>query len=480
MKYNRIIVWFRNDLRIHDQEALSKAVQLGLEVIPVVCFDPRWFEKTELGFPKTGAFRAKFLFEAVQDLRHSLQKLGADLVILQGIPEKVLADFAIQQQVNAVFFSQEVTSEERNVEKALEKALFSQGIACESFWQSTLFHLEDLPFPVKQVPEVFTQFRKELEKGSRIREAFQSPKRINFPKETLKNYPMGEIPSLKTYGLDEPTPDVKSWMEVKGGESSALGRLQSYFWEKDLLKSYKQTRNGLIGMDYSSKFSPWLALGCISPRRIYFEVKRYEKERKKNDSTYWLIFELIWRDYFRFISKKHGNKIFHLEGIRNQKDSWKRDQNLFVSWIEGKTGVPFVDANMRELKYTGFMSNRGRQNVASFLVNDLGIDWTWGASYFESQLIDYDVCSNWGNWMYVAGVGNDPRENRYFNILRQASNYDKKGDYVRLWVPELQAINGFDIHQPWELSTTELRALKIQLGHTYPQPVVNSIKQLSY
>ncbi|WP_035467708.1 DASH family cryptochrome [Algoriphagus mannitolivorans] len=479
MKFSRIAVWFRNDLRLHDHEALSKAIQQGEEIIPVVCVDPRMFFQTDLGFPKTGAIRAKFLMEAIQNLRDSLRKIGGDLIILNGKPEEALKDFAVQYQIKAVFFSKEVTSEERSVEKSLEKALFSQGIACESFWQSTLFHLEDLPFPVKQVPEVFTQFRKELEKSSPIRELIPSPNTINFPKDEFLTS-SGEIPNIKSYGLDEPKQDEKSWLEIKGGESSALGRLQSYFWERDLLKIYKKTRNGLIGMDYSSKFSPWLALGCISPRKIYYEVKRYEKDRKKNDSTYWLIFELIWRDYFRFISKKHGDKIFHIEGIRHQKDSWRRDTDLFHSWIEGKTGVPFVDANMRELKSTGFMSNRGRQNVASFLVNDLGIDWTWGASYFESQLIDYDVCSNWGNWMYVAGVGNDPRESRYFNILRQGKNYDPNGDFVRLWIPELKNLQGFDIHQPWDLSTAHLKNLKIQLGHTYPHPIVDSVHRLSY
>jgi len=284
------------------------------------------------------------------------------------------------------------------------------------------------------------------------------------------------LPDLSIYGLEEPKPDRRGVMEFIGGESSGLGRIQSYFWEKDLLKVYKETRNGLIGADYSSKFSPWLSLGCISPRMVFEEVKRYERERKKNESTYWLVFELIWRDYFRIICKKHGDKVFQVGGIRNQMDSWSRDRDQFERWIEGKTGVPFVDANMRELKETGFMSNRGRQIVASFLVNDLGIDWTWGASYFESMLIDYDVCSNWGNWMYVGGVGNDPRENRYFNILRQARNYDKNGDYVRMWIPELEAIKGFDIHQPQELSTMELQSKKVVLGRTYPKSMVNMEK----
>ena len=468
MKYNRIVVWFRNDLRLSDNETLTRAIQQGKEIIPIYCNDPRLVGKTKLGLPKTGAFRAQFLLESLEDLRKSLIQLGGNLVFLQGKPEQVVVDFAKQIQASAIFFSKEVTSEERHVDKALEENAFSNKIACESFWQSTLYHKDDLPFPIKQTPEVFTQFRKEVEKQSKIRVPFPLPTAINYPGEAL--IPDAGLPPQWTdYGLEKPKREEHSWLKIRGGESSALGQLQSYFWEKDLLKRYKETRNGLIGMDYSSKLSSWLALGCISPRTIYTEVKRYEKERIKNESTYWLIFELIWRDYFRFIAKKHGTKLFQVSGIRNQVDSWRRDKAQFIRWAEGKTGVPFVDANMRELNATGFMSNRGRQIVASFLVNDLEIDWTWGASYFESLLVDYDVCSNWGNWMYVGGVGNDPRENRYFNILRQASTYDRKGDFVRLWVPELQAIQGFDIHQPWELYSSKLRELKIQLGHTYPQ-----------
>jgi len=469
MKHNRIIVWFRNDLRIADNETLSRAIQSGNEIIPVYCFDPRIWSLTELGLPKTGASRTQFLIESVDALRKSFRDLGADLVILHGKPEEKVIELAEKIQSKALFFSQEATSEEKKVDKLLEGGAYSKGITTESFWHSTLYHIDDLPFPVSQTPEVFTHFRKAVEKMAKIRPTWAAPKKVNFPSD-LDSSLFGDLPSLQTYGLERPDRDVKSWMEVEGGEHTGFGRLRSYFWEKDLLKVYKETRNGLIGMDYSSKFSPWLALGCISPRSILEEITRYEKERNKNESTYWLIFELIWRDYFRFIAKKHGDKIFQIQGIKNQEDSWSRDKSQFKTWAEGMTGVPFVDANMRELNATGFMSNRGRQIVASFLVNDLGIDWTWGASYFESQLIDYDVCSNWGNWMYVGGVGNDPRENRYFNILRQAKNYDRNGDYVRLMIPELQAIQGFDIHQPWDLSTSQLRNLKIQLEHTYPRP----------
>jgi deoxyribodipyrimidine photo-lyase len=249
-----------------------------------------------------------------------------------------------------------------------------------------------------------------------------------------------------------------------------LRRLNHYLWGSNSIATYKETRNGLIGSDYSSKFSPWLAQGCLSPKLIYHEIRRYEREKTSNDSTYWLIFELLWRDYFRLIGKKYGNRIFFKTGPQNKPMRHLRDNmELFHSWAEGKTGVPFIDANMRELNATGFMSNRGRQNTASFLVKDLKINWQIGAEYFESQLIDYDPCSNWGNWNYVAGVGSDPREDRYFNILTQARNYDAKGDYVRLWCPELAMVPVDKIHRPDLLKPGERMEYKV---NGYPKAVV--------
>jgi deoxyribodipyrimidine photo-lyase len=214
----------------------------------------------------------------------------------------------------------------------------------------------------------------------------------------------------------------------------------------------------MLGESYSSKFSAWLAHGCISPRTIYWEVMRFEQEVKKNSSTYWLIFELIWRDYFRFVALKFGYRLFMSGGIRNERPPTHPNQNRIDAWTSGKTGIPFVDANMRELKETGFMSNRGRQNVASFLVKDLKQDWRIGAAYFEQELIDYDPSSNWGNWAYVAGVGNDPREDRYFNMLVQAARYDAKGDYVRHWLPELHAVPDHTVHKPWTQSKSLIAA----------------------
>jgi deoxyribodipyrimidine photo-lyase len=154
--------------------------------------------------------------------------------------------------------------------------------------------------------------------------------------------------------------------------------------------------------------------------------------------------------------KKYGNKFFQKAGFKGvAPDEGENQDEFFKLWKNAETGIPFIDANMRELNSTGFMSNRGRQNVASFLVKDLKVNWMWGAAYFEEKLIDYCPANNWGNWAYIAGVGNDPREYRHFNVLKQAMDYDPQGDYIRLWIPELATINSTQIHQPWKLSETE-------------------------
>jgi len=468
MRWQRSIVWFRNDLRIHDHEALAEAVSSTKEVIPVYCLDPRMFGETPFGFAKTGAFRTKFLFESLQNLRERLRSRHSDLIVRWGKPEEILPQIAAEYGAEGVFAHKEVADEEVRVEEALESRLFSAGITLELSWGATLYHLHDLPMPVGSLPEVFTQFRKQVEKMAPVRELFETPEMINSP--ILKD--VGNIERWGEVGLRPPNHDARSVLDFEGGETAALERLNTYFWEQDLLKVYKETRNGLLGADYSSKFSAWLALGCISPRKIYTEVKRYESLRKKNSSTYWLIFELIWRDYFRFVAKKHGNTLFHLAGINQAQTRGRVDWKRFERWQEGQTGIPFVDANMRELKETGFMSNRGRQNVASFLVNDLNMDWRMGAEYFESQLIDYDVCSNWGNWNYVAGVGNDPREGRYFNVISQAKRYDPQGEYIKTWVPELADLPNGMVFEPFEAYANQLRPHGVELGVTYPNPVV--------
>jgi deoxyribodipyrimidine photo-lyase len=470
----RILLWFRNDLRLHDHEPLHRAIASGAEIIPVYCFDPRQFGKTAFGFPKTGAFRAQFLLESVTDLRRSLHSLGSDLLICRDHPEFIIPHLASKLAISAVFYHQEATAEEQAVETALSNALKPLGVRVQSFWGHTLYHPDDLPFELSQIPELFTAFRKQVERDSSVDPPLPAPR--SLPPLPAEAPEPGDIPTLADLGLEPGAADGRGVLRFQGGETAGLARLKDYFWEGDRLRVYKATRNGMLGADYSSKFSPWLALGCLSPRQIHAEVGRYESERIKNDSTYWLIFELLWRDYFRFICAKHGRKIFLPAGLQGIPIPWQQDWQRFDLWREGQTGFPLVDANMRELAATGFMSNRGRQNVASFLTKNLGIDWRMGAEWFESLLIDYDVCSNYGNWNYTAGVGNDARGFRFFNILKQSKDYDPQGDYVKHWLPELANLPAAKVHEPWKLLPVEQQRFGLRLGVDYPNPVVNLFK----
>jgi deoxyribodipyrimidine photo-lyase len=429
MKSKRTLVWLENTLRVHDNEMLVKASQQGL-VFPVFIFDPRWFQRQSLGFPKTGSFRAQFLIESVSVLKQSLRQLGTDLIISEGLPEEIIPQLVQQLCADQVFVTEEVTSEEMQVRTAIEKKLIASGVLYKSYWVHTLYHYEDIPWPIKRLPDIFTSFRKEVEAESRVRDVFPKLEKIHFAQEVDS----GQIPSLDSFQLTKGARDLRTAFVFDGGELAALERVDDYIWQKRGITTYKETRNQLLGADYSSKFSAWLANGSLSPRYVYWQIKKFEEENGSNASTYWLFFELLWRDYFRFVARKFGNRIFQPNGLCTRNITWNHDREVFEKWRLGETGVPFVDANMKELLLTGFMSNRGRQNVASYLTKDLKIDWRWGAAWFESQLIDYDVSSNWLNWAYVAGVGNDPREDRYFNIESQVKKYDPQHRYISHWL----------------------------------------------
>lgn len=463
----RSLVWFRNDLRVHDNESLVKGCQAD-EVLPVYVFDPRQFDNTSFGFPKTGLHRAHFLRESVANLKKNLKQLGGDLLVIRGKPEEIIPDLIEEYGIDLAFTSKEITKEEIEVEQSLKKLL---GNKLSFVWQSTLFHINDIPFHQNEIPDVFTEYRKKTEKHSKIRGELPIPVKVTTP--SLQ--PDNTIPPISTLLNSDTTiknKDTRSVLDFSGGEDAAMARLQDYFWHNDHLKTYKKTRNRLLGADYSTKFSPWLANGSISPRRIYWEVKKYEEQREKNTSTYWLIFELIWRDYFRFSAWKYGDKIFWPSGIQGNYRDWDTNKNKFKKWAEGNTGIPFIDANMRELNETGYMSNRGRQNVASFLAQNLNIDWRMGAEYFESKLLDYDPCSNYGNWAYNTTVGHDPR-NRYFNIVSQSQKYDTNGEYIRTWVPELKGVPKDFIHEPHKLTPEQQTLFNVQIGDQYPTPMIN-------
>jgi deoxyribodipyrimidine photo-lyase len=427
---NTALVWFRNDLRVQDNIVLNEAIKENKNIMACYCFDPRHYEYTEFGFKKTEKFRAQFLIETVQDLKTNLQKLNIELFVFNEKPEIAIQQLTKTYSINSIYLQKEWTSEEQDVLKKVKNSI-SNNVNYIELYNQFIYHPDDINMPFNEIPQVFTNFRKTVEKESTIQHSI-----INNPVEKIENViNTTRIPTLEDLGFENFKTHVNSAFPFKGGETNALRRLNHYFFETKKLGYYKKTRNGLVGKDYSSKFSSWLANGSISAKTIYWKVQQFEKEHFKNESTYWLIFELIWRDYFKYISLKHQNNIFKIGGILHKEYDWKIDEKDIQNWINGKTKSDFVNANMIELKKTGWMSNRGRQNVASYFAKDLLLDWRIGAAYFEAMLIDYDVHSNYGNWMYVAGVGNDPRD-RKFNVHLQAERYDVNGTFQNMWLQE--------------------------------------------
>ncbi|NNF86380.1 MAG: DASH family cryptochrome [Winogradskyella sp.] len=421
------LIWFRNDLRTIDNAVLTEACANDNKVIGVYCFDPRHFEPDRFGFKKTEKFRAKFLIETIQDLKAQLHDLNIDLLVYNDHPDNVIPKLCNDHHVSHIYLQKEWTQEEVKTENNVRS--ITKAVNWHHHYNQFLFHPEDVNFDITKTPQVFTVFRKKLEKHVEIRQELKPQK---LPEDNrIKNNT--SIPTSNDLGFNDFDTHPKSAFPFKGGETQAVERLNDYFFNTKKLGYYKKTRNGLVGVDYSSKFSPWLANGSISARTIYWKVKQFEKEHYKNQSTYWLIFELIWRDYFKYVAMKHGNQIFQREGILQKDYEWSTNKTQIQQWINGETASDFVNANMIELNETGWMSNRGRQNVASYFAKELQLDWRIGAAYFESLLLDYDVHSNYGNWMYVAGVGNDPRD-RKFNVQLQAERYDPDKKFQKRWL----------------------------------------------
>ncbi len=413
------IYWFRNDLRLSDNPSLSQACLNADRLLPVYFHQPEG-ELNVFGIERMGGYRKQFLRQALDDLRGQLHDLGSNLYEFNGSPAEVLPRLAASLNVNAIYCEQIEAPEELKQVALLREA----GLDVQEFWQSSMLDPQYLPFEVQDMPDMFTQFRRAVE-GAGLRFA--------NPLTTLKALP--PLPSIKDFG-ELATEVVLAHGQIQwdysGGESHARAHLEQYL-ERRLPDTYKETRNQLIGLDYSSKFSPWLALGCISARVLAAELAAYEKRYGANDGTYWLWFELLWRDYFRFLHFKFGSRLYRARGLGDLVVA-PFNADKFNQWRSGNTGESFIDAGMRELSMSGYLSNRMRQIVASYWIYDLQGDWRAGAAWFEAQLIDYDVYSNQGNWLYIAGRGTDPRGGRPFNVAKQTQDHDPQAKYRRLWL----------------------------------------------
>lgn len=353
-----------------------------------------------------GHLSRRFVEQALTELERGLASKGVVLKQLEGPVARTATAYARSIEADAIWmhhvWGSEEEADERNISRDFPTRLFSDF---------SLF--ETLPSVVDPLPFSFTDFRKKIEA-------------VGLPKTEPKAGPSG---SIGTPALD-PQADPRSAFPFKGGEEQGWARWNQY--KAVGLKQYKETRNEQIGIDYSSKLSPYLAWGCLSIRALWSDLKHFEAEFGANESTYWIGFEWLWREFFlwNWDQKKGG-----FYGYRTS-EILEVPPEAFERWRMGQTGQSWIDGHMRELLKTGYMSNRGRQNVASYLIHDLGVSWVWGALWFESALIDYEPCNNYGNWTYLAGMGNDPRSNRRFDPRGQQQRYDPEHCHSRLWLSE--------------------------------------------
>ncbi len=452
----RVLYWHRSDLRLHDNECLVRACSDDSEVLPVYIYDERHYRVLDLGFRKTSHLRYKYLQDTLIDLRDNYRKKGGDLLIRYGKPEEILPQLAAEYQCQELIYQQEIMSEETEVEAQLSEKLSRQTCQLTPVWGRTLYHLDDLPYKPSDIPLTSKAFRINTANATEPRALFSTPERIRFV--ALKDY--GDVDQSTKIGFsnEELATDYDA-EAFPAGETAALERLRYYTFDSELLTNYKWTRNKSLGLDYSSKFSPYLAHGSLSPRQIYHTVKEYEGEIKKNVSTWWLVFEVVWRDYFSFLGLRFGDKVFYSGGYKQVKTEWNEDYDLFDRWKNATTGIPFVDAHLHQLSRTGFMSNRGRVNTSSFLAHDYQVDWRWGAAWFESLLLDYDVCSNWFNW------NNQALHLYYTNPVHQSVKYDKATEYISSELGYLNKLPPPYRHAPWLLADDALKKSGVQAYH---------------
>ena len=423
---------FRQDLRLEDNPALSKACSESQFLIPIYCKSLATQAITQWGFPREGIHRSHFLNDSLNDLNQQLKAKGSELCLFEGGPIHVLQDLTKQLQVDAIYCEEIAAPEEQNELALIEGLGKDLCIPVHITWQSSMIDPDELPFSVDEMPEQFTQFRTQIEKRKHLfTQSKPVPKVIPPLPEDFKHQQALKV-SRSNIALSTQS-SFPYWKETfRGGELHAKQHLQQYLHRR-LPHTYKKTRNALFGEDYSSKFSPWLANGCLSSRIVMTQLKEFEAEFGANEGSYWLWFELLWRDYFRILHLKWGSALYHAKGLSDAPPP-QHNPKWFEKWCAGNTGESIVDAGMRELQTTGYLSNRLRQVVASYLIYDLNCDWRAGAAWFESQLIDYDVYSNQGNWLYIAGRGTDPRGGRRFNPKKQADDHDSDKAYRSLWV----------------------------------------------
>lgn len=438
-KHKKSLFIFRRDLRLEDNTGLISALNDSEIVIPAFVFDPRQYDKTKNPYFSDNAFG--FLIESLKDLDSQLNIKNSRLYIFNGIVEEVIEKLIKDENIDAIYFNKDYTPFSKKRDTEIDKICKKHNVSCYSFADALLNEPNSVLKNDGSPYTVFTPFWKNA-----------STIKVNDPKNNhYKNYYNKKIISEKSFlELNLKYEDNKN--RIKGGRKNAVNILNNII----KLKNYESIRDYPY-INGTSKLSAHLKFGTVSIREAYWAIA--------NEMTlaHPLLRQLYWRDFFYHIAY-HFPKVFgHSFNEKYEKVRWDNDEKLLQAWKNGVTGFPIVDAGMRELNTTGYMHNRVRMIVASFLTKDLHIDWRLGEKYFAQQLVDYDPCINNGNWQWAASTGCDAQPYfRIFNPWLQQKKFDPKCEYIKRWILELKNVDAKTIH---ELDKNEIP--------NYPKPIID-------
>jgi deoxyribodipyrimidine photo-lyase len=449
----RVLVLYTRDLRVHDHAPLATAVREHHEVIPTFVLD-RTLLARSCGAPN----RLAFLLDCLSDLHSSLCQRGAALVVRKGDVVEETLELARKWDAQAIYMSADHTPYARQRHNRLHAACQRARIELRTFDGVNVVAPGELTPTGGDHYRVFTPYWRVWRQAA-PRSPTRAPQQIATPAGLRATPP----PKLASLTRQPCSPDL-----APGGESAARQQLKR--WLKERASGYSELHDNLPA-DGTSRLSAHLHFGCISAATLLQRTGDSSSGHGNSDggdshhAAEDFARQLCWRDFHHQVLATRPD-IPHAD-YRPRGDRWRRDKRALQAWREGRTGYPIVDAGMRQLAAEGFMHNRARLIVASFLTKTLYLDWRSGAAHFARLLIDADVANNVGNWQWVAGTGNDTRPNRVLNPLRQAQRFDPHGEYVRRYVPELAALDGASVHQPWLLPAAQRRRLR------YPAPLVD-------
>ncbi|MDQ0420996.1 deoxyribodipyrimidine photo-lyase [Peteryoungia aggregata LMG 23059] len=456
-----LILWFRKDLRLSDHAALATAAAEGFRILPLYIREPE-----AVGTGPLGAAQEWWLHHSLDAFGASLQGLGSRLILRSGPAETVFAALLAETGASAVFWNRRYDPCGIAIDKALKAKLIVDGIEVRTFAGQILHEPTKLKTGAGGNFRVYTPFWKALDNSGEPPEPIPAPPALPAP----DHWPDSE--TLTDWGLLPTRPNWARGFEAEWqpGEAGAHKRLAAFV--KSGLKGYR-TRRDFPGEAHISKLSPHLALGEISPATLWHATRGLSDDYASEDYIHFRK-EVVWRDFSYHL-------LFHFPDLATKNWNakfdafpWRDAPDLLQKWQRGQTGYPIVDAGMRQLWQTGWMHNRVRMIVASFLIKDLLVDWREGERWFRDTLVDADPASNAASWQWVAGSGADAAPFfRIFNPVSQGEKFDPEGAYIRRFVPELKDMPAKFIHKPSEAPLTVLKDAGVSLGKTYPKPIVD-------